>query len=49
MKDYYLAEVLASKLTLPKTSYDYIVLFHPYKRDEHRTFNPVTTVLDKMG
>ena len=25
MKDYYLAEVLASKLTLPKTSYDYIV------------------------
>ena len=24
-------------------------LFHPYKRDEHRTFNPVTTVLDKMG
>lgn len=50
MKDYYLAEVLASKLTLPKTSYDYIVpIPSPYKRDEHRTFNPVTTVLDKMG
>lgn len=50
MKDCYLAEVLASKLTLPKTSYDYIVpIPSPYKRDEARTFNPVTTVLDKMG
>lgn len=50
MRDYYLAKVLASKLKLPKTSYDMIVpIPSPYERDAERTFNPVTTVLDYMG
>lgn len=50
MRDYYLADVLASQLRLPQTSYDMIVpIPSPYERDLDRTFNPVTTVLKKMG
>lgn len=50
MKDYYLAEVIASQLNLPKTSYDLIVpIPSPIERDTQRTFNPVATVLEKMG
>ena len=49
-RDFYLAEVLARKLVLPQTQYDYIVpIPSPIERDIERTFNPVTTVLDKMG
>ena len=50
MRDFYLAEVLAKRLDLPQTQYDYIVpIPSPIERDIERTFNPVTTVLDKMG
>ncbi len=50
MRDFYLAEVLARRLVLPQTQYDYIVpIPSPIERDIERTFNPVTTVLDKMG
>ena len=50
MRDYELSKVLAHKLELPRTDYDMIVpIPSPYKRDVERTFNPVATVLDKMG
>ncbi|MDM7863786.1 ComF family protein [Staphylococcus borealis] len=50
MRDYYLAEVLASQLQLPQTTYDLIVpIPSPLARDKLRTFNPVATVLEKMG
>ena len=41
---------IGEKLVLPQTQYDYIVpIPSPIERDIERTFNPVTTVLDKMG
>ena len=50
MKDYYLAEVIASTTQLTKTSYDLIVpIPSPIERDTQRTFNPVATVLEKWG
>ncbi|MBU5271619.1 ComF family protein [Staphylococcus caprae] len=50
MRDYELSKVLAQKLKLPRTDYDMIVpIPSPYERDVERTFNPVATVLDKMG
>ena len=37
-------------MQLPQTDYDYIVpIPSPFQRDVERTFNPVATVLDKMG
>lgn len=50
MRDYELSNVLSEKLQLPQTDYDYIVpIPSPFQRDVERTFNPVATVLDKMG
>ncbi|WP_145387290.1 ComF family protein [Staphylococcus capitis] len=50
MRDYELSSVLSEKLQLPQTDYDYIVpIPSPFQRDVERTFNPVATVLDKMG
>ena len=50
MRDYELSNVLSQKLQLPQTDYDYIVpIPSPFQRDVERTFNPVATVLDKMG
>jgi len=50
MRDYYLADLLATMLRLPETTYDLIIpIPSPYERDKERTFNPVSTVLDKMG
>ncbi|NQD99302.1 ComF family protein [Staphylococcus xylosus] len=50
MKDVALAEVLAAQMQLPKTQYDYIVpIPSSREKDQARTFNPVTCVLDQMG
>lgn len=50
MRDYELSNVLSQKLQLPQTDYDLIVpIPSPFERDAERTYNPVVTVLDKMG
>lgn len=50
MKDMALAEVLAAQMQLPKNQYDYIVpIPSSREKDQARTFNPVTCVLDQMN
>ncbi|MGW7831528.1 ComF family protein [Staphylococcus xylosus] len=50
MKDVALAEVLAAQMQLPKMKYDYVIpIPSSRERDQARTFNPVTCVLDHMN
>ena len=50
MKDVALSEVLAAQMRLPKVRYDYIVpIPSSIEKDQTRTFNPVTCVLNQMN
>ena len=49
MKDYALKEVIAQRITLPQNKYDHIIpIPSPTDRDNERTFNAVTAVLDEL-